>query len=99
MSSGRMKAFLSWLCFLFIAYNQPLWVPDTKRASYAGSVHLDANSTYWQKVTADAACYLLQALLSQDAHSIYNFQKAMLCRGQQGCVFRQPHCKQYLLTN
>jgi hypothetical protein len=34
-----------------------------------------------KKVTADAAHLLLQALLPQDARSIYNFHKALLRHG------------------
>jgi endonuclease III len=44
-----------------------------------------------KKVTADAAHPLLQALLPQDARSIYNFHKALLHHGQRICGF-EPRC-------
>jgi endonuclease-3 len=52
-----------------------------------------------KKVTADAAHSLLQALLPQDARSIYNFHKALLRHGQRTCVFERPRCKQCILTD
>ena len=45
-----------------------------------------------KKVTADAAHDLLQALLPQDARTIYNFHKALLRHGQRICVFERPRC-------
>jgi len=44
-----------------------------------------------KKVTADAAHPLLQALLPQDARSIYNFHKALLRHGQRICGY-EPVC-------
>jgi endonuclease III len=52
-----------------------------------------------KKVSADAAHTLLQALLPQDARSIYNFHKALLRHGQRICVFERPRCKQCPLTD
>lgn len=52
-----------------------------------------------KKVTADNAHNLLQALLPQDARSIYNFHKALLRHGQRVCVFERPRCKQCVLTD
>ncbi len=52
-----------------------------------------------KKVSAEAAHVLLQALLPQDARSIYNFHKALLRHGQRICVFERPHCKQCALTD
>ena len=52
-----------------------------------------------KKVSADAAHNLLQALLPQDARSIYNFHKALLRHGQRICVFERPRCKQCNLTD
>jgi endonuclease-3 len=52
-----------------------------------------------KKVSADAAHTLLQALLPQDARSIYNFHKALLRHGQRVCVFERPRCKQCVLTD
>jgi len=52
-----------------------------------------------KKVSADAAHKLLQALLPDDARSIYNFHKALLRHGQRICVFERPRCKQCNLTD
>ncbi len=52
-----------------------------------------------KKVTANAAHALLQALLPQDARSIYNFHKALLRHGQRTCVFERPHCNQCVLKD
>lgn len=52
-----------------------------------------------KKVSAEAAHNLLQALLPQDARSIYNFHKALLRHGQRICVFERPRCKQCNLTD
>lgn len=51
-----------------------------------------------KKVTADAAHQLLQALLPNDARTIYNFHKALLRLGQRVCVYERPRCKQCVLT-
>lgn len=45
-----------------------------------------------KKVSAEAAHLLLQALLPDDAQSIYNFHKALLRHGQRICVFEHPRC-------
>ena len=52
-----------------------------------------------KKVTADNAHALLQALLPQDARSIYNFHKALLRHGQRTCVYEHPRCKQCMITD
>jgi endonuclease III len=52
-----------------------------------------------KKVTADAAHPLLQALLPQDARSIYDFHKALLRHGQRVCVYEQPHCNRCPITD
>ena len=52
-----------------------------------------------KKVTNDAAHDLLQALLPQDARSIYNFHKALLRHGQRICVFERPRCGKCVLTD
>src|SRR6266567_2577856 len=52
-----------------------------------------------KKVTADAAHALLQALLPQDARSIYNFHKGLLRLGQRICVFERPRCSKCILTD
>jgi len=52
-----------------------------------------------KKVTADAAHDLLQALLPQDARTIYNFHKALLRHGQRICVFERPRCNKCPITD
>ena len=51
------------------------------------------------KVSADNAHNLLQALLQQDARSIYNFHKALLRHGQRVCVYEHPRCNKCVLTD
>ena len=52
-----------------------------------------------KKVTADAAHDLLQALLPNDARTIYNFHKALLRHGQRICVFERPRCEKCPITD
>jgi len=52
-----------------------------------------------KKVTADAAHDLLQALLPQDARTIYNFHKALLRHGQRICVYDRPRCEKCPITD
>lgn len=51
-----------------------------------------------KKVTANNAHTLLQALLPQNAQSIYNFHKGLLRHGQRVCVYERPRCNQCVLT-
>jgi endonuclease-3 len=52
-----------------------------------------------KKVTADNAHALLQALLPNDAQTIYNFHKALLRHGQRICVFEHPRCGKCMITD
>ncbi|MFL5659612.1 MAG: endonuclease III domain-containing protein [Ktedonobacteraceae bacterium] len=52
-----------------------------------------------KKVTADNAHKLLQALLPNDAQTIYNFHKALLRHGQRVCVYDHPRCNKCVLTD
>ena len=52
-----------------------------------------------KKVTADAAHILLQALLPNDAQTIYNFHKGLLRHGQRVCVYDRPRCEKCVLTD
>lgn len=52
-----------------------------------------------KKVTNDAAHNLLQALLPQDARSIYNFHKGLLRHGQRVCVYERPRCSKCVITD
>jgi endonuclease-3 len=51
-----------------------------------------------KKVTADKAHILLQALLPNDARTIYNFHKGLLRLGQRICVYDRPRCNRCQLT-
>jgi endonuclease III len=51
------------------------------------------------KVSANNAHNLLQALLQQDARSIYNFHKALLRHGQRVCVYEHPRCNRCVLMD
>ncbi len=52
-----------------------------------------------KKVSADNAHDLLQALLPDDAQSIYNFHKGLLRHGQRVCVYDRPRCERCVLTD
>jgi len=52
-----------------------------------------------KKVTPDQAHSLLQALLPQDARSIYDFHKGLLRHGQRVCVYERPRCNQCVVTD
>jgi endonuclease III len=51
-----------------------------------------------KKVTNDAAHNLLQALLPNDARTIYNFHKALLRHGQRICKY-EPQCNRCSLQD
>jgi endonuclease III len=50
-----------------------------------------------KKVDATAAHPLLQAMLPQEAHVLYNFHVAMLRHGQRICVWNTPKCEECVL--
>jgi endonuclease III len=52
-----------------------------------------------EKVSADAAHGLLQALLPQDARVIYNFHKGLLRHDQRICVYERPRCRKCPITD
>lgn len=52
-----------------------------------------------KKVTNEAAHNLLQALLPNNARTIYDFHKALLRHGQRICVFERPRCGKCMLTD
>jgi endonuclease-3 len=51
------------------------------------------------RVTAEAAHPLLQALLPDDAQTIYDFHKGVLRHGQHPCVYGTPRCQECFLTD
>ncbi len=74
-------------CVLLFSCQKPLLPVDVHVHRVSGRIGLIG-----KKVSADAAHTLLQALLPQDARSIYNFHKALLRHGQRICVFERPRC-------
>ncbi|HLZ80434.1 MAG TPA: endonuclease III [Ktedonobacteraceae bacterium] len=81
-------------CVLLFSCQQPLLPVDTH--VHRISIRL---GLIGKKVTADQAHALLQALLPQDACSIYNFHKALLRHGQRVCVYEHPRCNQCVVTD
>ncbi len=81
-------------CVLLFSCQQPLLPVDVHVHRVSGRLGLIG-----KKVSADAAHTLLQALLPQDARSIYNFHKGLLRHGQRVCVFERPRCGKCVLTD
>jgi endonuclease-3 len=81
-------------CVLLFSCQKPLLPVDVHVHRVSGRLGLIG-----KKVSADAAHTLLQALLPQDARSIYNFHKALLRHGQRICVFERPRCNKCVLTD
>lgn len=81
-------------CVLLFSCQKPLLPVDVHVHRVSGRLGLIG-----KKVTADNAHALLQALLPQDARSIYNFHKALLRHGQRTCVYEHPHCNKCVLTD
>ncbi|GLV59885.1 endonuclease III [Dictyobacter sp. S3.2.2.5] len=81
-------------CVLLFSCRLPLLPVDVHVHRVSGRLGLIG-----KKVTADAAHTLLQALLPQDARSIYNFHKALLRHGQRVCVYEHPRCNRCPITD
>lgn len=81
-------------CVLLFSCQKPLLPVDVHVHRVSGRLGLIG-----KKVTADNAHALLQALLPQDARSIYNFHKALLRHGQRTCVYEHPRCNHCALTD
>src|SRR5437588_12754000 len=81
-------------CVLLFSCQQPLLPVDVHVHRVSGRLGLIG-----KKVTADNAHTLLQALLPQDARTIYNFHKALLRHGQRICVFERPRCNKCPITD
>src|SRR3989440_3086497 len=81
-------------CVLLFSCQQPLLPVDVH--VHRVSIRL---GLIGKKVTADNAHALLQALLPQDARSIYDFHKALLRHGQRVCVYEHPRCNQCVVTD
>ena len=77
-------------------------VPESEANFKIGKIAISspiAMGLIGKKVTADAAHDLLQALLPQDARTIYNFHKGLLRHGQRMCVYEHPRCEKCVLTD
>jgi len=81
-------------CVLLFSCQQPLLPVDVHVHRVSGRLGLIG-----KKVSAEAAHVLLQALLPQDARSIYDFHKALLRHGQRICVYERPRCDKCNLTD
>src|SRR5437588_11118013 len=81
-------------CVLLFSCQQPLLPVDVHVHRVSRRLGLIG-----KKVTADAADDQLQALLPQDARSIYNFHKALLRHGQRICVYERPRCNKCPITD
>jgi endonuclease III len=81
-------------CVLLFSCRKPILPVDTHVHRVAIRLGLIG-----KKVSADAAHNLLQALLPNDARTIYNFHKALLRHGQRICVFERPRCNRCPLTD
>jgi endonuclease-3 len=81
-------------CVLLFSCQKPILPVDTHVHRVAIRLGLIG-----KKVSADAAHDLLQALLPNDARTIYNFHKALLRHGQRICVYDRPRCNRCPLTD
>jgi endonuclease III len=81
-------------CVLLFSCQKPILPVDTH--VWRVSIRL---GLIGKKVTADAAHDLLQALLPNDARTIYDFHKALLRHGQRNCVYERPRCNKCPITD
>lgn len=81
-------------CVLLFSCRKPLLPVDTH--VHRVSIRL---GLIGKKVTADNAHDLLQALLPNDARTIYDFHKGLLRHGQRICVYDHPRCGKCVLTD
>ena len=81
-------------CVLLFSCQQPILPVDVHVHRVSGRLGLIG-----KKVTADNAHPLLQALLPNDARTIYNFHKGLLRHGQRVCVYERPRCNQCMITD
>jgi endonuclease-3 len=81
-------------CVLLFSCRQPILPVDVHVHRVSGRLGLIG-----KKVTADNAHPLLQALLPNDARTIYNFHKGLLRHGQRVCVYEHPRCNQCMITD
>jgi endonuclease-3 len=81
-------------CVLLFSCRKPILPVDTHVHRVAIRLGLIG-----AKVTAEAAHPLLQALLPDDAQTIYDFHRAYMKHGQRVCVYDRPRCHACALTD
>ncbi len=81
-------------CVLLFSCQKPILPVDVHVWRVSGRLGLIG-----KKVTADAAHDLLQALLPNDARTIYDFHKGLLRHGQRICVYERPRCEKCPITD
>jgi endonuclease-3 len=81
-------------CVLLFCCRKPILPVDTH--VHRTSIRL---GLIGPRVTAEAAHPLLEALLSEDAQTIYDFHWGLLRHGQHPCVYGTPRCKECFLTD
>ena len=81
-------------CVLLFSCKKPILPVDTHVHRVAIRLGLLGPRT-----PADRAHPLLQALLPEDAQTIYNFHRAYMKHGQRVCVYGQPRCHTCALTD
>ncbi len=81
-------------CVLLFSCRKPILPVDTH--VHRTSIRL---GLIGPKVSAEAAHPLLQALLPDDAQTIYNFHWGLLRHGQYPCVWGTPRCRDCFLTD
>ena len=81
-------------CVLLFSCRQPLLPVDVHVHRVSGRLGLIG-----KKVSADNAHDLLQALLPNNARTIYDFHKGLLRHGQRICVYERPRCSNCVLTD
>jgi endonuclease-3 len=81
-------------CVLLFSCRQPILPVDTH--VHRTSIRL---GLIGPRTTAEAAHPLLQALLPDDAQTIYNFHRGLLRHGQYPCVYGVPRCHDCFLAD
>lgn len=81
-------------CVLLFSCRKPILPVDTH--VHRVSIRL---GLIGPKVTAEAAHGLLQALLPNEAQTIFNYHRGLLKHGQQVCVYERPRCQQCILRD
>ncbi len=81
-------------CVLLFSCRQPILPVDTH--VHRTSLRLGLIPP---RTTAEAAHTLLQALLPNDAQTIYNFHRGLLRHGQNPCVYGTPRCQDCFLID